>query len=250
MLFRSVVFRRLHPHQNPGTGDLPGKDRAPNLGPGLRACARLDRHAAPAFPVQVEFHPHIPLRIPDRLHDQRTGDHQSSLTPHQIPGTHRTRQPLITPRTTAGTRPKQNTTAIVAATAAEAGSVVGVGFGVLGGQSGSCGSASGASPARPGSSSPSSRRQPAGRRATIETGPRRALQSGGSVGCAIFHRVLASPLPLLSPPPCQGRGAYGGIRPRLSVGSRGISLPESSPLPIRPPLDAGGLNFTPARGDP
>ena len=148
-----VDFRRLHPHQNPGAGDLPGKDRAPNLGPGLRACARLDRHAAPAFPVQVEFHPHIPLRIPDRLHDQRTGDHQSSLTPHQIPGTHRTRQPLITPRTTAGTRPKQNTTAIVAATAAEAGSVVGVGFGVLGGQSGSCGSASGASPARPGSSS-------------------------------------------------------------------------------------------------
>ena len=24
-----VVFRRLHPHQNPGTGDLPGKDRSP-----------------------------------------------------------------------------------------------------------------------------------------------------------------------------------------------------------------------------
>ena len=56
-----VEFRRLHPHQNPGAGDLPGKDRAPNLGPGLCACARPEYRVPLALAGPVEFHPE-PLR--------------------------------------------------------------------------------------------------------------------------------------------------------------------------------------------
>ena len=113
-----VVFRRLHPHQNPGTGDLPGKGRAPNLGPGMCACARPECRVPLALADLVEFHPHTPLCIPDRLRDRRTGDHQGSLTPHQFPGTRRPRQPLITPRTPTDTPPKRNSTAIPAGGAA------------------------------------------------------------------------------------------------------------------------------------
>ena len=104
-----VEFRRLHPHQNPGTGDLPGKDRAPNLGPGLCACARPEYRVPLASADPVEFHPRTSC-APDHLHDQRTGDHQSSLTPHQFPGTHRAYQPLITLRTPTNTPPKRNST--------------------------------------------------------------------------------------------------------------------------------------------
>ena len=113
-----VVFRRLHPHQNPGAGDLPGKDRAPNLGPGMCACARPECRVPLALADLVEFHPHTPLCIPDRLRDRRTGDHQGSLTPHQFRGTRRPRQPLITPRTPTDTPPKRNSTAIPAGGAA------------------------------------------------------------------------------------------------------------------------------------
>ena len=51
-----VEFRRLHPHQNPGTGDLPGKDRPPNLGPGMCACAQPECRVPLTLAGQVEFH--------------------------------------------------------------------------------------------------------------------------------------------------------------------------------------------------
>ena len=43
-----VGFRRLRPHQNPGTGDLPGKDRSPTSA--RRMCAALGR-IGPTCPV-------------------------------------------------------------------------------------------------------------------------------------------------------------------------------------------------------